>query len=293
MIAPVFSPVPARLMWESPDIPIYLKWTYAELYSLSWTGAYYRQYLTESLEELADLLSQAEGLEQPLSTEAMAKRLTQLTEFGLVERRRVGRRWHTYLLLRTDSKQGLHRQPQTANSHRQPTATDSQQPQTANSHDTPTDSRGQTTDTPTDSRGQTTDTPTDSRGQTTDTPTDSRGHFKDLNTDVDDVVSGLDHHQQHVYFYLRKRGVFPKAALSFAMMCIPLAEVVGWGEYAYRQRQCLNNYAGLIVAKLGSREPAPDYELWTCPLCGQTHQQCQCGFIDALDAEESGSAVRC
>jgi len=272
--APLFSPVPSVLTWDRPDIPAHLKWTYVELYALTWMGGrHYRPYLAETIEELAVIIGQAEGVD--LSVKGMEKRLYQLAEYGLTERRRVGQEWRTYLLLRADrqpanqSQPASHSQPQPA-SHSQPAT--ASQPQPANQPD---------------SYCQGESTPTPGRSQPSPTPTPGRSRFINLENGVGGVdLSGLDQHQHHLFKYLRLREVWPKVALDFAQRRIPLWEAVGWGEYAWQRREYLDNYAGVIVAHLGAGDPAPDAGLEWCPLCGnQWRRACTCGFMDALEED--------
>jgi hypothetical protein len=261
MKPPLYSPVPTTLTWERPDIPGFLKLTYIELYALTWTGKRYRPYLKETVEELTEIISQAEGIE--LSVKGMEKRLYQLSNYGLTERRRVGQEWRTYLLLRADRIQ---------------TATDSQQPA---SHRQPQP----------DSYRQGESTPTPGRSQPAPAPTARGTHFKENVVDVVGLISELDQQQQHLFNYLRLREVLPETALDFVQRGISLWDAVQWGEYAWRRRKRLDNYAGLIVKELGAGHTPPDIELKCCPICGKEGvwypQKCTCGFMDALDEDDS------
>jgi len=256
-----YAPLPQEVLCD-PE----LSWTMKGRYGLLLGVAYNKETLDYSLDQIAALWSEAEG--QAIDIDSVSAYLGQMSQAGLIRRERKNNyRWETKLLKRYVSG----RQTQT-DSHRQ-TATDRQ-------IQTDTDSQIQAA---TDSQSREQLTPMSSRGQNL-TPSPGSGSLLN-NNDVDDVVSRLDHQQQQLFYYLVKRGIFRSTALDFASMRIPLAEAVGWGEYAWSQRHHLKNYAGLIVSKLGVRDPAPDYELWTCPLCGQMCQRCECGFMDALEED--------
>ena len=81
------------------DVPIHLRWTYLVLYALAWTHQY--EWLGESYEQLSQTFSDLEG--QVISPRGIRQRLSDLVEYGLVERRRVDGRYRTYLLVRHDS----------------------------------------------------------------------------------------------------------------------------------------------------------------------------------------------
>jgi len=81
------------------DVPIHLRWTYLVLYALAWTHQY--EWLNETYEQLSQTLSDLEG--QVISPRGIRQRLSDLAQYGLVERRRVEGRYRTYLLVRHDS----------------------------------------------------------------------------------------------------------------------------------------------------------------------------------------------
>lgn len=79
-------------------MPIHLKWTYLVLYALAWTHQYY--YVNETQEQLADIFSDLEG--KQIEPRGIRQRLSDLAERGLIERRQVGGRYRTYLMVRHD-----------------------------------------------------------------------------------------------------------------------------------------------------------------------------------------------
>jgi hypothetical protein len=81
------------------DVPIHLRWTYLVLYALAWTHQY--EWLGENYEQLSQTFSDLEG--QVISPRGIRQRLSDLVEYGLVERRRVEGRYRTYLLVRHDT----------------------------------------------------------------------------------------------------------------------------------------------------------------------------------------------
>lgn len=79
-------------------MPIKLKMTYFTLYWLAWNHDY--RYITESLEELAKIFDEIE--DKPVSFNVMRRRMKALETYGLVERKRIGLRYKTTLLIRHD-----------------------------------------------------------------------------------------------------------------------------------------------------------------------------------------------
>jgi predicted transcriptional regulator len=250
MIPPHYAILPPKLFYRS-EIPLHLRWTYIVLYALAWRHQY--QYVSETVETLAGMFSEVEG--QEISERGIRERLQQLVNYGLISRERHGFHYRTILLLQHSTATAQPQQTATAQHNSHSTA---QQPHQTAAGDAP--------------------------GVTQVTLATSP-NVTNTNNTVDDVVSGLDHQQQQLFYYLCKREVFPATALDFALKRIPLWDAVAWGEYAWARRNKLQNYAGLIVAKLGAGEPAPEVELFLCPRCGLRDCCDACGFYAALDEE--------
>lgn len=99
-IPPRYTLCPTAVLRMS--MPIHLKWTYLILYALAWTHQYY--YVNETQEQLAEIFSDLEG--KQIEPRGIRQRLSDLAERGLIERRQVGGRYRTYLMVRHDQMPG-------------------------------------------------------------------------------------------------------------------------------------------------------------------------------------------
>jgi len=79
---------------------MHLRWTYIILYGLAWVHEF--QWLHETYDDLAAIFTALEGKE--INSRGIRQRLTDLVGYGLVERRQVGGRYRTYLLVRHEHK---------------------------------------------------------------------------------------------------------------------------------------------------------------------------------------------
>jgi len=80
------------------EVPIHLRWTYLVLYALAWVHDY--QWLDQTHQQLSQTFTALEGEE--ISPRGIRQRLTDLAGHGLIERRQVGGRYRTYLMVRHD-----------------------------------------------------------------------------------------------------------------------------------------------------------------------------------------------
>lgn len=98
MIPPRYTLFPSAVL-RMAGIPIQLRWTYLVLYALAWRHDY--RYVAESLAEMAEIFSELEG--ERVTFRMMRYRMKGLSAHGLIERKRMGRRYRTHLLVRHDS----------------------------------------------------------------------------------------------------------------------------------------------------------------------------------------------
>jgi len=255
MKAPRYAVIPAELLFDMPDLPDHLFRTYVVMLGLAWCHEY--AYCNESLEELADILSSAEN---PLSAEAVAKRLRQLAELGLIERRRVGRnRWRTYLIVNYSTNQSVSQPKQSAN---QPARSEPREAVTL------TGGKGQKSVTLTRGKGQEPVTLTGSKGQEPVTLTGGKGQNNNNNivVDVDDSDSQSTQNQQqqqqqhniaHSRRLLIDYGVHEPTASDLAALEWVTPDVIRAWTAAIDRMQNVRNRPGVLVTRLGKGAPPP------------------------------------
>ena len=228
MKAPKYAVIPAELLFDMPDLPDHLFRTYVVMLGLAWCHEY--AYCNESLEELAEILSSAENR---LSEEAVAKRLRQLAELGLIERRRVGRnRWRTYLIVNYSTNQSVSQPNQSARSERRENVTLT---------------RG---------KGQKSVTLTGGKGQ------NNNNNNNIVVDDDSDSASTQNQKQQQQYIaesrlLLTEYGVHEPTASDLAALEWVTPDVIRAWTAAIDRMQNVRNRAGVLVTRLGKGAPPP------------------------------------
>ena len=233
-LPPRFAFVPATLFSRS-DVPIHLRWSYAVLYAMAWRHDY--DYVSEDYAALAALFSEIEA--QEITPRGMRERIQQMAEFGLVERRQVGRsQWRTYLLLRHDAA--------SARSVSSASYGNNLFPEPCGDNFSPRAGQG-------DAAGVEGDAVERHPPPEGDAP----GVTLDSHIVVDVVVDPqfrLDDQQQQLFVLLTKIGVSENAARDLVQAHDP-QRVAGWVDYAVRHWQELSNPPGFVRAMIERRVP--------------------------------------
>ena len=235
-----YAPIPHEVLCD-PN----LSWTMKGRYALLLGAAFNNEVLDLSLDEIAELWSEAEG--ELIDPESVGWYLTQMAKAGLIQRERKDKyTWHTKLLKRYD--------PQHSHSTAQP---DSPQPQHSPQLQFTAQSTQPQCETLRSSKGQTARPLAQAQGQSSETLRPGSGS---LVTNSVVVVDDLSLQQQQTYFSLVRFGVFRETALDLARRGVAPEDVKAWIEYIQAHADDIRNPPGLLVANLGAgrRPPVQD-----------------------------------